>query len=258
LETAALRASDAQRERLERELSVAHAIQDSFIPNTYPQEAGWEIAATWRAARQVGGDFYDFIRLPDGRWGMVIADVTDKGIPAALFMAMCRSLIRAAAVANSSPDETLRHVNDLLVKDTRSTMFITVFYAIWNPITGDFSYSSGGHNPPVLVKTDGTAEDLRCPGTALGVIDEPLLEMRRLTIEPGDVLAAYTDGVTEAMQDDYTEWGLERFKETLLKVNSRSADNILNEVLEEIEAFVDNAPQSDDLTMWILKRNAAE
>jgi sigma-B regulation protein RsbU (phosphoserine phosphatase) len=258
LETANLQVIVGERDRLEQELDVARNIQASFMPDAPPQEAGWEIATTWRAARQVGGDFFDFIPLKDGRWGLVIADVADKGIPAALFMAMCRSLLRAAAINRTSPSETLVRVNELLFSDTRSDLFVTVFYAVWDPADGEIVYASGGHNPALLLRAEEKAveriEELKAPGIALGVLPEVDIEERQVVLLPGDVLLAYTDGVTEAMQADYTEWGLESLKETLQSAAPASASALAEQVLQTIDEFVGDAPQSDDLTLWLIRR----
>lgn len=256
LETARLQASATERRRLEQELEVARSIQASFIPDFPPELPGWQLAAAWRAARQVSGDFYDFVALPDGKWGLVIADVADKGTPAALFMAVCRTLLRAAAVSRTSPAKTLRRVNQLLFNDARTDLFVTVFYAVWDPKTGVVTYASGGHNSPLLVRAaDRNVVELHSKGIALGVIPEVELEEKQVTMQCGDILVAYTDGVTEAMQADYTEWGLERFTQTLAEGPHDGAEALLDEVLARVEKFVGGAPQSDDLTMWVLRRD---
>ncbi|HEC22168.1 MAG TPA: GAF domain-containing protein, partial [Chloroflexi bacterium] len=254
LEAAMLQARLVERDRLEQELRVAHDIQASFIPEVPPQEPGWQIAATWRAAHQVSGDFYDFIPLRDGLWGLVIADVADKGIPAALFMAVCRTLLRAAAISRTSPAETLIRMNQLLFNDSRGDLFVTVFYAVWNPLTGRVTYASGGHNPALLVRGGERPRvtALRCRGIALGVLPEIELEEHGVTLHVGDMLVAYTDGVTEAMRADYTEWGLERFRATLRRFHALPVEQIMGRVLGAIDEFIGGAPQSDDLTFWIL------
>ncbi len=259
LETANLQRDAGERERLEQELAVAHTIQASFIPDTPPSEPGWEVAAHWRAARQVGGDFYDFIPLPSGQWGMVVADVADKGTPAALFMAVCRTLLRAAAMSRTSPAATLKRVNELLFSDARSDLFVTLFYAVWDPLTGRVTYASGGHNPALLIQGQSSQIiELHSQGIALGVIEQAELEEHQVTLQPGDTLVAYTDGVTEAMQADYTEWGIKRFKQALLAAPGREADLMLHCVLDEIDEFVGGAPQSDDLTIWLLRRELVD
>jgi len=255
LETASLQASAVERDRLEQELAVAHSIQASFIPDTAPTLPGWQIAAAWEAARQVSGDFYDFIPLADGHWGLVIADVADKGMPAALFMAVCRTLLRAAAISRLSPAATLMRVNELLLNDSRSDLFVTVFYAVWNPQTGRVTYASAGHNAALLVRNrTKQISELRARGIALGVIRDIEIEEHQVTLQPGDVLVAYTDGLTEAVRPDYTQWGLERFKAALLSACGASAQAMLDRVLQEVRDFVGGAPQSDDLTLWLLRR----
>jgi len=255
LETAALQSSAAERDRLERELDVARDIQATFIPESPPRLPGWQLAAAWRAARQVSGDFYDFIPLRDGLWGLVVADVADKGIPAALFMAMCRTLLRAAAMSRTSPAATLIRVNELLFNDSRSDLFVTAFYAVWDPASGRVAYASAGHNPPLLVRcVDGRVVELHSRGIALGVINQIDIEEHQITLQPGDVLVAYTDGVTEAMQADYTEWGIDRLRATLESTCAETAEAMLENILSAIDEFVGDAPQNDDMTLWLLKR----
>jgi serine phosphatase RsbU (regulator of sigma subunit)/putative methionine-R-sulfoxide reductase with GAF domain len=256
LETANLQASAVERERLEQELEVARSIQASFIPDAPPQLPGWQVAAAWEAARQVSGDFYDFIPLPNGNWGLVIADVADKGMPAALFMAVCRTLLRAAAISRVSPAATLMRVNQLLFNDARTDLFVTVFYAVWDPLTGRVAYSSGGHNAALFVRAqDSRVSELTCRGIALGVISDITLEEHEVILQPGDMLVAYTDGVTEATRTGYEQFGLERFKAVLEASGTRDAADALQQVLQTVSEFVGGAPQSDDLTLWMLKRD---
>ncbi|MBN1428764.1 MAG: GAF domain-containing protein [Anaerolineae bacterium] len=256
LDAAALQASQAERSQLEQELRVAHQIQASFIPDAPPQETGWQMTAIWRAARQVSGDFYDFIPLREELWGLVIADVADKGVPAALFMAMCRTLMRAAAINRTSPAATLTRANELIFNDSRTDLFITMLYAVWDPLTNEVVYAGAGHNPMLLIrKKKREVIELQRGGIALGIIPRVGLKEHRITMAPGDTLVAYTDGLTEAMRVNYEEWGLDRLKSTLKKVSGQSAQQIIDAVLSEVDAFVGDAPQSDDLTMWVLKRD---
>lgn len=255
LDTANLQSISVERDRLEQELRVAHQIQATFIPDTPPSEPGWDIAAVWRAARQVSGDFYDFIPLPSGLWGMVIADVADKGMPAALFMAMCRTLVRAAAISRTSPAETLARVNQLLFNDSNSDLFVTVLYAVWNPTTGQFVYANAGHNPPLLISgKQRRVTRLDQHGLALGVMPEISLKEYQVTLKPDDILIAYTDGITEAMTVTHEEWGIERFSRIVRKAQSGSAGELLERILDALDTFVADAAQSDDVTMWVLKR----
>jgi len=254
LESAILQQSAAERDRLQRELEVAHSIQASLIPDRPPQLPGWDLAAAWRSARQVSGDFYDFIPLRDGLWGLVMADVADKGIPASLFMAMCRTMLRGAAISRVAPAETLERVNTLIFNDSTTDLFVTVFYAVWNPLTGELRYASGGHNPAIYTCTDGGAAELRSRGIALGVLPEISLEEHSITLAHGESLIAYTDGVTEAMTADYAEWGVQRLIQTVNEACGASAHDVIARVLQEVDTFVAGAPQSDDLTIWCLRR----
>ena len=176
---------------------MARDIQVSFLPERCPEPAGWEIAADWRAARGVGGDFYDFIELDDERLGLVIADVSDKGVPAALFMSLSRTLVRASALESRSPSRVLQRVNELITTETRSNMFVSVFYGILNLRTGNLTYANAGHNPPILWRAQGRSWLLTAHGMVLGVLEKVDLEEREVTLKPGELLILHTDGVTE-------------------------------------------------------------
>ncbi len=255
LEAAILQERATEQDRLEQELQVAHQIQASFIPDVPPPAPGWDLAAAWRSAHQVSGDFYDFIPLHDGLWGLVIADVADKGMPAALFMAMCRTLIRAAAINRTSPGATLERVNELLFNDSHSDLFVTVLYMIWNPITGEVTYASAGHNPPLLVRGKRrTTKELQARGIALGIVHHIELEEKSFTLRAGDFLLAYTDGVTEAMQASHSEWGVQRLKRAIKDSPGTTSQELVADILRAIDDFVAGAPQSDDITMWMLRR----
>lgn len=256
LENARLQAEATAAERIERELEVARGIQTSFMPDTFPDEPGWEVAAFYRAARQVGGDFYDFFPLDDHCWALVVADVADKGVPAALFMALCRTLLRAVGSSSNrrSPAETLIRVNELLLRDTRSDLFVTIWYGLWNSETGMIRFSSAGHNPPILVRADGTSEQLSTRGIALGVVPTIKLQEGEITLNPGDLLVAYTDGVTEALRADKAEFGVPGLQSTLVNHRHQSATDLARAVLRGVDTFVAGEPQFDDLTLIALKR----
>jgi sigma-B regulation protein RsbU (phosphoserine phosphatase) len=204
MENARLAREVTLRERMEREMELGRDIQASFLPDACPVVPGWEVCSFWRAARQVGGDFYDFIPLRghDGgeRWGVVIADVADKGVPAALFMALSRTLLRTVGINRVSPADTLTRVNELILSDARTDLFVTVFYAVWEPGTGRLAYAVAGHNPPVWVSADGETRTLRGTGLPLGVIDEAQYDEHEIHLHPGDALLLYTDGLTDAMK----------------------------------------------------------
>jgi serine phosphatase RsbU (regulator of sigma subunit) len=253
LENARLQTEVAAAERMERELEVARDIQTSFLPEQMPQIEGWEVAAFYRAARQVGGDFYDFFPVDDHHWAVVVADVADKGVPAALFMALSRTLLRAVGSNRQMPADTLKRVNHLLLRDSRSDLFVTVWYGLWDTQTGIIRYASAGHNPPLIIRADGTAERLSARGIALGVIPDIKLQEAEVTINPGDVLAAYTDGITEALRSDMAEFGMMGLESALLSLRRKPAQAIADGIVQALDGFVAGAAQFDDITMVVLK-----
>lgn len=254
LETARLQEQVNEQQRLERELEVAEGIQRSFLPNRLPSPQGWQLATFYRAARQVGGDFYDFIPLKDNKIGIVIADVADKGVPAALFMALCRTNIRAAAFSRTDPVETMLRVNQLLLSDSRTDLFVTVWYGVWDPRTGEMVYACMGHNPPLLIQSDNAVAELSGRGVALGVIENPRIEKKRIVVEPGDLLVAYTDGITDALRSDGAEFGVIGLQSTAARHRYLSAAEITDRIMHAVDQFTGDMPQFDDLTLIILRR----
>lgn len=248
----------AQQQRLEREMELGRDIQASFLPRELPQPPGWETAAVYQSARLVGGDFYDFISLKtaDGveRWGLAIADVSDKGVPAALFMALSRTLLRSAALHRTSPGATLTRLNEMILADARSPQFVTVFYAIWEPGTGRLVYANAGHNPPVLMRASGEVQLLRLKGAVLAVFAEYYYPQAEIVIEPGDVLLLYSDGLTDAVNENGEEFGLSRIIETLRAVREQSAGNIISALEAALRHHVRDVEPFDDLTMVVVKR----
>lgn len=257
-----LRRGIAERERLELELQLAHEIQRAFMPAQPPLLPGWELAFTWRAARQVAGDFYDFFTLPGGRLGLVIADVADKGMPAALFMALTRTLIRATALEESAPADVLARVNDLLVPDAQSGMFVTAVYATVSLETGELVYANAGHNLPLLLRAStGELQRLDKGGMALGVLEGIHIQEHRVVLQPGDYLILYTDGVTEAFAPEngalLNIYGEERLWAVIQATQGSSAQAMLEAINNSVDEFVGNALPSDDRTMMILRRAAS-
>jgi len=240
------------RERLETEAQLARQIQQAFIPETMPLLSGWDLAARWRTARQVGGDFYDVMEFPDGRIGLFIADVADKGMPAALFMSLTRTLVHAAVIDTESTAVALRRVNDLLIPDTQQGMFVTAVYAVLYPDTGKLVYANAGHNPPLWVMRDDGVERLTRTGMALGVIEGEKIEERSLTLAKGDCLLLYTDGLNESFSPDGDIFGEERIIAALQREKSKSAERILQGIEADLDEFVGDEAQSDDLTMLLL------
>jgi len=225
------------------------------MPSQLPHLPGWELAVLWRAARRVAGDFYDFFELPGGRLGLVIADVADKGMPAALFMALTRALVRAAALEEKSPAAALARVNDLLVPDAQHGMFVTAVYAVLSFETGELVYANAGHNLPLLLRSrTGELEQFGKGGMALGVLEGTRLEEQSAFLEPGDDLVFYTDGVTEAFSPQDDIYGEERLRATIQAAAGSSAQALLDSIDDSVRVFVGDTPPSDDLTLMVLHR----
>jgi serine phosphatase RsbU (regulator of sigma subunit)/putative methionine-R-sulfoxide reductase with GAF domain len=248
----------SERDRLQQELNVAREIQSSLIPNGSPNIPGCSVASYWQAARQVSGDFYDFIPLYDGSWGIVIADVADKGFPAALFMALSRTIIRTVATnrTRQDPGDILMRVNEIIDNDAQSDLFVTVFYGIWNPKKNRLTYANGGHNPPLLLPAKGKSHLLPGSGIALGVLPEIKIESHSVRLHPGDTLIFYTDGVTEAMNEDYDEFGLSRMELAANSGQAADAHAIIEAITDSIFDHAGDTPQYDDITMVVMKRES--
>jgi phosphoserine phosphatase RsbU/P len=248
----------AERDRLEQELDLARSIQASLLPETAPPIPGCSVASLWQSARQVGGDFYDFLRFDDGRWAIVIADVADKGVPAALFMAVCRTVVRTIGFSRQAPAQTLRRSNRLIYADTSSNLFVTVFFAVWDHHSSELRYASAGHNPAVLVRANGQVSALETDGVALGVLEEAVIEERSVRLQPGDVVVFYTDGITEAVNEDMDEFGFERLSLVVAQARKLDADGIRTVVSEAVREHTGETSPYDDSTLVILKRCSEE
>ena len=250
---------EVRRQRLEEELAIGRQIQLSLLPDKCPDIPGWEITAVYQAARQVGGDLYDFILPPDDPniLNLVIADVTGKGVPAALFMAFSRTIIRAEAAHGLGPAATLMKANHFIVSDIRSRLFLSAFYASLDTQTGRMVFANGGHDWPLLLcASTNEVRELRIPGLVLGAFPKVLLEEAEITVAPGDALIFYTDGVTEARNADGQFFGEERLKATLAAHRGAGAEELLQSVVTAVAQFVGSTPQSDDFTLVIVKRQA--
>jgi serine phosphatase RsbU (regulator of sigma subunit) len=255
IENARLNEEAEEGKRLEYELGLAQQIQASFLPESCPQPPGYEICAAWRVAREVGGDFYDFIQAPGGRVGLICADVSDKGIAAALFMALSRTLIRAMAIGKPSASEALERANDLILADTRSDMFVTAFYGLLDPLEHRVYYANAGHNPPIWYRRDlEEVTFLNTHGIALGVESQISLPERSMTMHQGDVLVIYTDGVTDAMNVYEQEFGTSRLADIVAAQADRSVDELIDTVLKELGEYTKGTEQFDDLTIVAVKR----
>ena len=241
---------------LQNELDVASKIQQSILPTEFPKHEDYEISANMEPARNVGGDFFDVLRLDRGRVGLAVADVSDKGVPAALFMMSSRTLLKGAAIGANNPGEVLREVNELLDAENEAAMFVTVVYAVYDPETGKLTYANGGHNTPLVVHPDGSSDELPFTGgIALGVAPNLEYEHDSVTLAPGDTLFLYTDGVTEAMNGESEEFGMERLRQTFATVRPKSAEEANAAVFEAVGDFVGDTPQSDDITCMTFHRN---
>jgi sigma-B regulation protein RsbU (phosphoserine phosphatase) len=242
----------AAKERLERELELARQVQLSMLPHTFPDTPGVEFAASYAPARQVGGDFYDVIRLDDERVALVIADVSDKGMPAALYMALARSFILAEARRLDPPGVVLQHVNQLLLEVGEQDMFVTVFYGVLDRRNGRLTYSRAGHDHPFLLR-DGRIEQLDGHGMALGLFDAPLFTLSEETIDlrPGDRLILYTDGLTDVDGPDGEMLGREGLAACLRDHAGRPPAEMCRAIFAALTDYRGDAPQFDDMALVV-------
>ena len=243
---------------LERELGIARQMQLSILPTRFPAAAGYEVFANMQPARAVGGDFYDVLQLEAGRIGLAIADVSDKGVPAALFMMSSRTLLRGAAIGCRDPGDVLKEVNNMLVSNNESMMFVTVFYAIFDPVNGTLTYANGGHNEPLLVHADGSSELLPpTGGVAAGVMSDFQYNSGSVRLSAGDAVVLYTDGVTEAMNPNDEEYGVEQLLRLFAEGPRPSAKQTNEAVFQAVSEFAKGTAQSDDITCLTLHYKGA-
>jgi serine phosphatase RsbU (regulator of sigma subunit) len=243
--------AESQRTRLQQELKMARAVQKSLLPTQPPCIPGFTVVADWRSAREVAGDFYDFFLLPDGRWGVVLADVSGKGAPAALYMAMTRSLIRSEASHYNNPSEVLTEVNRRLLVESPCEMFVTVFYMVVDPVLQSLTYANAGHYPPFLRRASGRLERLAQGGLIMGLFEQFTLSDETLKLESGDTLVAYTDGLTDTLNNQDEDYGHNRLVDAINSAPTAARD-ILAHILKDLESFAGPAPQPDDVTLLIL------
>jgi serine phosphatase RsbU (regulator of sigma subunit) len=238
-----------------QELALARSIQASFLPETLPSLPGWQIAAALEPARQVAGDFYDFIHLSDGKLGILIADVADKGLGSSLYMALSGTLIRTFATDHvQEPATVLKTVNQHILRNARANLFVTVFFGVLDPINGLLSYANAGHNPPLLVGTNNGIKMLENTGMPLGIDTLNEWGEQEITISPGETLLMYTDGVTDA-QNEHGEFIDRKIILNALQQNiGKSALDIQNSILDKVHHFVGEAERFDDLTLVVLVR----
>ena len=248
-----------QLESLKTDLAVASEIQQAILPRVFPPFPELvdqiDMAALMVPAKDVGGDFYDIFRIDEDHFGFTIADVSGKGIPAAIFMAVSRTLIRATGIRGGSPSDCLTYSNKLLSSESVDCMFVTVFYGIYNIKTGEVTYCNAGHNPPYLLKSNGEVKALPlAKDPMVGAIPDIEYHEERIQLEKGEMLILFTDGVTEAMNVSFAEYGDERLIAALKKAVGSNCQEMINAVKADVSEFTEEAEQSDDITMLTIKR----
>jgi sigma-B regulation protein RsbU (phosphoserine phosphatase) len=252
-----LKETTAAKERIESELKIARNIQMNFLPKhfpPFPEKQEFEIFAVLESAREVGGDFYDFFLLDNDHLFFSVGDVSGKGVPAALFMAASKMLMKGTAHLELAPAEILERVNRELCWENDSAMFVTVFCGIFSIKTGELHYSNAGHNPPVLLHTSGRAEWLVLPeGFMLGPFEDSRYETRKMILAPGDMLILYTDGVTEAMNPAREVYSDENLLQTVTRSGENTAEGLVREIVQSVHDYAGDEPQSDDITLLVLK-----
>ncbi|MDD2237748.1 MAG: SpoIIE family protein phosphatase [Kiritimatiellae bacterium] len=247
-----------EKQRIDHDLNLARSIQASLLPKELPHIEGLELAAFNVPAQEVGGDYYDVFSVDEECLGIAIADVSGKGISGAIMTALCRSVLRAQARNRRSPSEVLREVNHIMQEDVAEDMFITMLYMVFNTKTRELTLARAGHERPLLVRQemDGVT-DIQSAGAALGLVLQAdfdrLLNEERIQLNPGSVLVAYTDGVTEALNAEHQEWGIDSFKEAIRVAAREGAHSVLNNVRQRLMRFVGETPQYDDMTMIALR-----
>jgi serine phosphatase RsbU (regulator of sigma subunit)/anti-sigma regulatory factor (Ser/Thr protein kinase) len=255
IENARLSAQEMQQRLVLQELATARSIQQGFLPQSLPHCEGWEIAAHWHPMREVAGDFYDLYTLPDGRLALVIADVSGKGVPAALFMALSVTVLRFAMYLDFSPAELLLRANQAILANQGSRMFTTAFVGYLDLETGELCYASAGHNPPLLYRKGAReCEYLAAPGVAMGLFENAAYAERRTTLYPGDLLALYTDGITEAIDANEREFGPERLEALVLQQADCPASDLAERILHAAADFGQAVGITDDETLLVVKR----
>jgi len=243
-----------EKERMEHELELARDLQQSILPHAFPELPRASCAARNRPARQVGGDFYDVVRLSGGRVGLVMADVSDKGLAAALYMALARSLIRAEARHHASPRQVLLSTHRLLLEMTEATMFVTVFYGVLDADQRSLRYARAGHNYPLLFSpSNGECQELAAEGIVLGCVEEVSLDEARVDLHGDDVLVLYTDGITDANSPSGEFFGTERLRETVCAAGGLTAQDMCDLVFERVDRFQRGAVQYDDMAVLVVR-----
>ncbi len=245
----------AQLERRKKELEIAQQIQESFLPHTIPVIKNYDLAASSIPAQEVGGDFYDFIPITGKQTGLTIGDVSGKGIPAALFMAFSRTLLRAKACRNPGVGRMIESVNNFINDEPHSNMFVTLFYSVLDNAQNTLTFVNAGHNPPLLLrKKNGDIIRLSTGGVVLGAMKGLKMNEKTIDLQAGDLLVLYTDGITEAINQQEDQFGEERLIELLKENQELSSGDLKNLIIDQVYDFASRTPQADDITLMVLKR----
>lgn len=259
IENARLYRVAVEKGRMERELQVARELQASLLPRTTPQVPGWEFAAAWQPARQTSGDYYDFFAAREGEVGLVIGDVSGKGMPAALFMALTRSIVRASLAGPARLVERIERANRLICADSTAGMFVTLFCAEIRLATGEVTYVNAGHNPPLLLSSgvkDDRLEELHPTGMALGILEDAPFQQQTVQMAPGDLMLLYTDGVPDATQASGERFEMPRLRRLLREEGSGTAQDVLSNLAGTVASFTGECEQFDDMAMVVTRRLA--
>ena len=257
--SARLNALVREKQRIDRDLEIAHDIQRLLLPDSFPSISSVDVCAMNLPAQQVGGDYYDFIKVDPDHWGFVIADVSGKGVPGALMMTMCRSALRTKAPGNLSPSHVLSEVNRIICPDIKDDLFITITYAVLNAQTRQFVFARAGHEPVLVCRADnGQIESLAGKGMAIGIdggrIFDSLIADFSVALRPRDTVVLYTDGITEAIDAQDQEFGPENLFEAIRMFSkSRNASEVINGLEQRVKRFVGSHPQNDDITLMVVK-----
>jgi sigma-B regulation protein RsbU (phosphoserine phosphatase) len=250
---------ESEMARKDAELQIAAEIQRNFLPEKIPQTEGFDIAAKSIMAKEVGGDFFDILPLEvipmnKNRTGVMIADVSGKGVPAALFMALSRIVVRVTATWFKKPSQVISFANPIIAENSKTGMFVTLFYGIVDNETKTLTYVNAGHNPPIVLRQKtGEIDELQLTGIAVGALEDAKYEQQEIALSPGDLVVLYTDGITEAVNDRDEMFDVTRLIEIIRKNGNRPAQEIVNEIIGSVSAFSENQPQFDDITLMVVK-----
>lgn len=255
IENARLYQMAVERGRMQRELQLAREMQSSFLPQEIPQLPGWEFSVRWQPAREVAGDYFDFIPVSEDSLGLVIADVTDKGAPAALFMVFTNSILRGSVHPSMNPAESIRNANRLICDKSPNAMFVSLVYALLNIETGNLVWVNAGHNPPMYYNgADDSFELLRRSGMVLGIEPDTVYEAHSLMLKPGDFLLLYTDGLIDAIDSQGKEFGMQHMEQIVYENRHESAEEIVSRLESALADHSGAITPFDDVTMVLVKR----